>query len=421
MQQIVTAARAIQSEETGFIHSYYGRVDPPHQAVSLEDNLLFVLALCRLKTVEAIQEAKILLEKLLAYQSPAGLFPSYLHEFPFCPDPYRGASLLPPLFSIYHYFHHVLGASLTKSLREAIEKLLNALIPEFPHLSLTDRFRIGGALLGMGHEEGKRWLDIKAFLNSPSRFIPKHLGEAYSGAVMAPGGEVASQLMGWMKTLWHPQLCTYSGPFLRIDFFQGEKEVTLYDLYMGKESPLLKGALVFPHELKVASVEVPSYSHQEDQLCFSWLPMKGQYPFAFQWKGGHLVLYAQEANVSCDGKGILDITMGKAPLMDSKDSGREILWYLSQHLKMSVNGQAATTFRLNDDVCLEDENIAIHLVFEAEEGRFQGHFSKAQAPTEKICFGKHRFHAYHSQILWRTILRPDFAPLRIRFSYASKH
>lgn len=424
----LTTCRAIQSAETGFIHSFYGKIEPPHQAISVEDNLLFALSLCRLKTVEAVQEGKALLEKLLAYQNQEGQFPSYLHEFPHCFDRHRGAALLPPLVAIHRHFHHVLGLPL----KGAIEKLLNALIPETPQMSLPNRFRVGGALASLGKKEGLELLDMKALLAHPSRFIPKHLGEAMSGAIMAEGN-AASTLMEWMKGLWHQELLTYGGPFMRLNFSKGEKEITLYDLYMLAEGnfipsrfnepnlSLLKGALLFPHELKQTEVNIPNFIHKEPTFCFSWLESKGQYPFAFQWKNAYLIFSAPFADsVSCDGKGLLEIKMGKAPVMDSKDSGRELFWYLSPNVKILVNGLAATTFRVNDLITIEDQNMKIELVFEAKEGQFLGHLSKASAPTELECFGKNRFEAYSWQLLWRTISRSDSARVSIRFSYASK-
>lgn len=443
--------RTIQSKETGFVHSFYGKSEAPHQAVSVLDNFLFALALCRLKTIEGVQEGKSLIEKLLAYQNSDGFFPVYLHEFPFVFDRHHGASLLPILFSIHRYFHRVIGSEMAKRLLGSIEKLLNASLSELSLMSLPNRFRIGGALVGYGElthseewvKQGNALLDLQALWNSPSKFIPKHLGEAYSGALIA-GGKTASDLRSWMKSLWHPELSCYAGPFTSVNFNKGDQETTLFDLYMlaeGTEVParfkqaelgLLKAALLFPNELP-PSTESFSTSDMiiEKNSCCSWLPEGenkiGRYPFAFQWGSqeclSSLIFHAPlTENVKFDGKNKINIDMGPCPELETKEPGRELYWFLTpkKDLKILINGQTATTFREGDLLTIEDAHLRIELKFEAKGGVFQGHISKSCLPSEKGNFGKNRFEGYQWQLLWRTISREDNCPVTIHFSYAAK-
>lgn len=443
--------RSIQSKETGFAHSFYGKSEAPHQAVSVLDNLLFALALCRLKTIEGVQEGKALLEKLLAYQSPDGFFPVYLHEFPFTYDRHHGASLLPVLFLIHRYFHRVLGTEITKKLLNSIEKLLSASLSEVPLMSLPNRFRMGGALVGYGEiidseewvKQGNALLDFQELWNSPSKFIPKHLGEAFSGALTAgaltAGGKTASDLHAWMKTLWHPELSCYVGPFTSVNFNKGEQEITLFDLYMLTEVPsrfknpdlgLLKAAMMFPIGLAPSD---ESFAKSDmitgANYSVSWLNEKnpGGYPFAFQWGTGEslqsLILHAPLAEqVKFDGRNKIDIDMGPCPELETREPGRELYWYLTpkEDLKILINGQTATTFRAGDLLTIEDAHMRIELKFEARQGVFQGHISKSCLPSEKGNFGKNRFEGYQWQLLWRTISRDDNCPLTIHFSYAAK-
>ena len=430
--------RGIQSKETGFVHSFYGKSEAPHQAISVLDNFLFALGLCRLKTIEGVQEGKVLIEKLLAYQSVEGFFPVYLHEFPFIYDRHHGASLLPVLFSIYRYFHRVLGAEISKKLLIAIEKLLSATLPELPLMSLPNRFRVGGALVGYGeltHSEewvakGNALLDFDELKNSPSKFNPKHLGEAFSGALIA-GGKIVSDMHGWMKSLWHPELCCYAGPFNRIYFNKGEPAITLFDLYMASKIPsqagLLKAPLVFPIEVQSTEIfEQPNMFIGKNYSC-SWLlegeNKLGRYPFAFQWDNASLIFHAPlTEKVKFNGQDKIEIDMGPCPELETKEPGRELYFYLTPKAdqKILINGQTATTFRVGDLLTIEDAHMKIELRFESKSGVFQGHISKACLPSEKDNFGQNRFEGYQWQILWRTISRDDHCPLTIHFSYAAK-
>lgn len=443
--------RTIQSKETGFVHSFYGKSEAPHQAVSVLDNFLFALALCRLKTIEGVQEGKTLIEKLLAYQSSEGFFPGYIHEFPFIYDRHHGASLLPVLFLIHRYFHRVLGADISKKLLSAIERLLSATLPELPLMSLPNRFRVGGALVGYGAlvqseewvKQGNALLDLDSLWDSPSKYIPKHLGEAFSGALIA-GGEKASDLFVWMKSLWHQELSCYSGPFTRVKFNKGEPEITLYDLYMiaeGNKIPsrfkkhdlgFLKAALLFPNELAASTESFPARDMiiGKNYSC-SFLPegekALGRYPFVFQWGTeeslASLIFHAPlTEKVKFNGHDKIEIDMGPCPELETREPGRELYFYLTpkEDLKIRINGQTATTFRVGDLLTIENAHMKIELKFEAKTGVFQGHISKACLPSEKDNFGKNRFEGYQWQLLWRTISRDDNCPLIIHFSYASK-
>lgn len=418
----IQSARAFQSDETGFLHSFYGKKEAPHQAVSVQDNFLFALALCRLKTMEGVQEGKALLEKLLAYQNQEGLFPTYLHEFPHCFDRHSGVALLPILYSIQRHFHHVLGMG--DRLKEAIDKLLTVSLKESSTLSLPNRFRLGGALVAFGKEGGHELLNMEGFYSHPSRFIPSHLGDMLSGALMAENG-VTEELLKWMKSFWHPRLNCYAGPFNCLHFKEGKKCITLYDLYMVQETgltqdkfkapdlSLLKAALVFPlhHVERQEPVDAVFGNH----FAYSW--GNGQYPFAFQWgTDQHCLLFSESSEVQFDGKQ-LDIQLGV-----QKEERNELSVFFSQKpgMKILINGIPATTFRSGDAITIEDDTMKIQWIFEAKEGIFQGHLSKASLPTETQNFGTKRFNAYEWQLTWRSITRPDPCLVTLHFSYVSK-
>jgi hypothetical protein len=147
LEQALKTGRALQSKETRFVHYYQGKSDQAiHQTIPFYENLLFALALARTRTVEGVQESKAILEKLLAYQSPEGLFPVYLHEYPFYHDQYIGAHLLPIFYWLDHLFHSVIGIDL----KPAIQKLIASTLPEVPHMPPALQAKALGALTAFG-------------------------------------------------------------------------------------------------------------------------------------------------------------------------------------------------------------------------------------------------------------------------------
>ncbi len=72
------AAGHYRSASTGFIHFNYSK-ENSLETIPLYENVCFALALIRTKRRESIQEAKELLEHLLAFEV-IGVFPLDLHE-----------------------------------------------------------------------------------------------------------------------------------------------------------------------------------------------------------------------------------------------------------------------------------------------------------------------------------------------------
>lgn len=368
----IQSGRALQSSETGFVHYFYNKLEGPYQAVPIYENFLFALALCRAKTVESVQEAKVLLDKLLAYQQPDGLFPIFLHDYPNCYDKYIGGKLLPPLYWLHHYFHLPLG-------KEMAEKLSNA-INRLPKAAIVDRLT-AAFLEGNGEEAMKKAL-----------------------------------------AHWNPDLQCYAGPFEKMRFSKGKQELTLFDLYMcaythelsprlqGTNPLFLQGALIFPSHFECKREEVSP---------LSFTP-KGEYPFVFQWGTNGdprlLALFAPRAkNIAYDGA--LTIELGAPPNLEMKEEGKEVVWYAPLGMKILVNGLPATTFRAGDLISIEDDMIRFELKFEGE-GVFQGHLSRGCMPTE---LSHSRFEAYQWQLAWRTISRKEDCNLTIQFNYAFKN
>lgn len=351
--------RALQSSETGFVHYFYQKVEGPYQAIPIYENFLFALALCRVKSVESVQEAKVLIDKLLAYQMPNGLFPIYLHDFPNTYDKYIGKRLIAPLHLLHQYFHLPLGKEMSDKLLSAIHRLSTPYVnPEL---------------------EMKYWHpDLQCYVG-PFKKIRFTKG--------------VQEL-----TLYDLYMCAYTHE--------------LSPRLQGVNPLFLQGALIFPSDFVYKAEKISPFSFDPE----------AEYPFSFQWgtnsKISLLALFAPRAkSIAFDEKNTFIIELGTPPNFEMKEEGKEVVWYASLETKILVNGLAATTFRAGDLISIEDDKIRFELKFQPDSGVFQGHLSRGCMPTE-LHHG--RFEAYQWLISWRTIDRTENCTLKVHFNYVFK-
>lgn len=118
----LAAGRRRQSKQTGFVHHCYENRDAEKETIPAYENAAFALALFRSKTAENIQEAKILLSKLLSFEV-GGNFPVYLHEYPHCRDLYLGCKLKKIFQWILSDFDAILGRELKESLEGCLARI----------------------------------------------------------------------------------------------------------------------------------------------------------------------------------------------------------------------------------------------------------------------------------------------------------
>ncbi len=116
----LAAARRRQSPRTGFIH------EPP-DVIPLYENMCVALALLSERQVASVVEGKELALRLLAFQTPEGNFPVYLHDFPRSFDPHMGLKLAPLMLRILQgnpqsELGQALEVALQKSLAHAAER-----------------------------------------------------------------------------------------------------------------------------------------------------------------------------------------------------------------------------------------------------------------------------------------------------------
>jgi hypothetical protein len=423
----VSCGRAFQSPETGFFHySYQSSDQVPHQAVPFVENILFVLALLRLRTKEAVLEASGLLERLLAYQEVGegeakGNFPLYLHDFPACRDRYLPFQLLLPFFRILEGYGPVLGNGLKHKLNRAIQLLLPCCwrIQETEKTPYIFSMKLACASIrfarhygeSLGVEKGEKLLrELKERGITLSWFTPDQLGDLLLSLQLL--GEEETLLHTW-KPLWEhavscwyqPLLC-YVGPAFHVRQVKEEQQATVYDLFMGHVAGAyshrvfeihpyqLQAALIYPSKLVLPEKALP-YSfegvfeekkwkvYQGVSFAYSWIEQESalrdyqkpvMHPFYFVW-GSPMRMHSlslqgdqfSKLKVSDLDTARLELQVEMPYVSNHQDDEKELslAFYVDRtdQLKKLVAGKPATIFEWGETVELIDQALALKLKF----------------------------------------------------------
>lgn len=437
MRQLVELAvncgRKRQSGQTGLVHHYHGAHEgEPHLAVPIVENLLFVLALFKSRTMENIAEAKEILDRLLHFQNGhigevgAGNFPLYLHDFPQCKDRFVSAHVSLPLYWILKLFHQVLG----QALKERLEKALSLAVahalrsmeektaPYPVALKIAAVAKAGGALLHDAALErtGEELLGQLQQHPDPAAWMCP----AALGAMLTALAAVYPQLKGspwndlWihLDDTWHRSTGCYIGPALKEWQLMAEPQPTLYDLFMGylsgefssralKDSLThLEAALIPPFEDSLGEPAYPLLRkgtlgsatwvmHHDRSIAYSVLQREPACIKPSCEKGYHLlrVLWGNKQHVHslvCPGgnyKGVsvVDVPggfdmlfeLGAPPVEDAeREQTREVAFFGDIHagFNIAVAGAKATTFLLGDEIKFESPGLAASMTFSLEDG-----------------------------------------------------
>ncbi len=405
----VQSGRKLQSKQTRLIHHFYGKREQPiDQTIPFYENLLFAQALCKMRTVDAIQEAKALLLHLLAYQHPNGLFPVYLHEYPYCHDLFCGARLLPVFFRLEEYFQTYLGVNLAGPMQRLAEKTRD----ELPKMPSALRAEAEGALIAMG------LLPQSAFQQPIPSGSPEDLAEWLTGAHLA-GVDLPSALP------YNSKSYCFTGSWRDVAFERGTPQIGLLDLYAAaslREIPshwpshhpaFLKSALLFPERqagflCSSASFEVGTEPSDGNGY------QRGNYPFYIFWgsKRRALTLHPGSLKAVTAQGNIIAMALG------NEEGDIELTYDAFPGAIFKVNGLTATVFRSGDLLTIEDGEGVLTLRFEVMgEGRFLGHLSKGNRPTEWVNAGEDRFTAYCNLLTFRNLERKEDCLVKLHWSF----
>lgn len=464
----IRAGRKRQSSQTGYIHHcYHIQEEEIHYPIPMVENILFALALFRTRTSENMIEAKDILQKLLAFQNsedPAlkGNFPIYLHDFPQCKDRYIGVHLLPPFFWIMKHYQQVLGNQLNEKLISSINFLLAYCLkiqkekpaPYFIGIKLAAGLKAFGFLFKNAEIEQEGEILMQEFIKQgqhPSWMIPQYIGDICIALQMIyPDFNKSPWSHFWdhLSNTWHRTSSSYIGPAIR-EFQQGEQpQQTLYDLYMGcfsnafsqralMDSPIhLQAALIQPMEGKIPPVNYP-YAAKGEVQGHSWkMFSKEKYAYALLdksealnpslEKGFHLMRILWGTNrahtLVCQGGNpakldfkaeeeeiLLNFWLNDPAPGEDREKNKEIAFYVDVQdgAVIQVEGERASTFKMDEKVDLFLENLNCQLKFSLleGEGQFMGHIMRGNRPSQISLKGENKYHAYDWQIFLRTLRR----------------
>lgn len=479
----LAAGRSLQSQQTGFVHYYYGEMDQQgHQTIPLFENALFALALLRSRLVENIQEAKELIKRLLVFQnlqedSSHGNFPVYLHDYPVCHDPSQGLQLLTPFYWMISQFGHVLGAELRRQLEQASRNIIAYSLPfhamkPFPYFLMIRLFAAQFAFGKLWHNEewlesGKQQLDHLAERQLVGWSSTKHLGDLLPGLQMVyPSikNSLWSPLWQLMQQTWHAPTGSYAGPCVR-EWQEGEEpQPNLYDLYAGYFAGQFsrRAGLLRPYHLHASFIQasadrfdaVPSLCHIEGVFRNQRWEMAGQQdgiytllektqeldasveqtftPFRMLWgdlnkahsfvcQGGHYekLEYTREGESAI----ILTFDLGAEVPPEDREKRREIEFFadFGPDVKFSLGGKASMTFEMGQELKIGLGQHELTLAFDLMEGEgdFFGHVTRGNRPSQVDLKGERRFQAYDWTFFLRTIRRQGPCRIRATLKFAS--
>lgn len=477
----LTVGRSRVSEQTGFVHHHY-HIDGTPQTIPTLENFVFAYALLKNKSAETIQEAKLLLERLLNFQCfdeglSEGNFPIYLHEYPLCRDRLLSINLLPVVYWITKQFTTVLGGELNKKLQNATQGLISHSLQtlEEKPLPYIYQLKLASSLSAFGKLLDDKTLIERAnsleseldkdTLNS-SWFSPADLGDILLSLQME-GASLSES--GW-ENLWNhlcdtydASLCAYVGPCLQQYYWKQQPQLTLYDYFMSSytKTPLnrlngegsivpLYASLIQPHKnillekkfpiSKSGHIEgkkwlmhgnghfsVSTLDHTGNKLDSLWkgiLPMQllvaeGTQMVSMVAQGGNY----NELTSSIEGDCIqLEYELPEDVDVEHKEEKKEIVLSATRQDDMSlfVNGSKSNTFKLGDEVTLKFKEHTITTTFDLiqGDGRFIGHVMPGNRASQLALKNGNRFNAYDWQLFLRTLSRSG--PCRIRVNVTVK-
>ncbi|MBM3198056.1 MAG: hypothetical protein FJZ58_02220 [Chlamydiae bacterium] len=404
LERILELIRPRISPQTGFLHANLEDLrDPRQDPIPLTENLLYASVLLHTKSVQHIQEGRVLLEKILAFESE-GNFPLYLHEYPSCRSAYQAVELLPIFFYLLRNCTSILSDDLQNRLISLSKRILQNLQKE--ELPKIIQRKID-AFLGRFSQED--W-----YPTSPAEWAEYCLCSQMQGSSLQPALDQ-----------WNRNLCVYMGEAFQYLQEGEEPLVTLFDYFMGEalgnlsaraeQNPmlLLRSILVRP---MTVDFQASKGTTQE-----AFLLMPGQRPSGVLYFGGRekthsFALDAKKGEWRLDKskERIYVLSYTYAEEIPREEESVECAFFLnlSAASKVLIQGKQATLFRPGEWVEMVTESGSLRFCFIVDrgEGQWTGHILRGNRPLQK---DKSPFACYDRIIALRTLRRSSIAKLQI--------
>jgi hypothetical protein len=394
-----------KSAETGLLHLHpeiYEGLSV--QAAPTYENFLFVLLLLRKKTHEHVNEAKILLRRLFAFQNFSsneqnGNFPVELTEYPVCRDWLLSLRLGLVLAAIRMDFFSILGEELGAQLIRSQKALLESAKATQQQIafSLSKKmlFDIEMALFDPSlpiHVEEELLIDSSEWM------CPSTFGKILAAASYLP--TKLSILPSFALQLWHKKATTYQGPACGVYQFGKDPEVTLFDFYCSllANIPLNDKSWPYIDALELALLH-PKMCMIEQDFSFptdiSWSVQKasevtiascffspkhpeGFHPirvvtpestFVFQFPNGSLV------SLEPQGKGFVGTVLRTKEPDEDDPTLLRCFVERKKSMKILAGGEQSTTFDSYQGVTFDCHSVCCSIVLGSQEAETFGHVS----------------------------------------------
>ncbi|MDN3504167.1 MAG: hypothetical protein P0S95_01165 [Rhabdochlamydiaceae bacterium] len=416
------ACLKIKSDQTNFLH--FNREKPygkNHDTIPLYHNFLYILSLLRSHQVDYMQEGMRILTHLLYFQNQ-GMFPNYIHNFPFVRQSPLQVDILAPIMIIYRDYGHLFSDELSNRLKLALIDILEA-CRQIPVLDTHSELKVNLFAYAYGilfDSEAlfplKSWNEIKVLgshqlsdllifaqllLKTPmEKEIKKILNlceKSYHFATRNFSGIQSYELWNGAsakQTLFHHVMNLRHG--LQLD----EKSDNLMFLSLVDFASLpavelnSQGDSFFNHMTKVSDCENPL------QTIFN-------YSFATEKDFFHLTSYVGEFEFSSKmiEEGKLEAQFKITKEFDPQLCREPIIkLFISQpeKVKVLVEGKCATTFQANENVSLMMREEEVGLLFHSnnDQSHFLGKVCRSNRPAQ---VNATKFDAYDLEVAIRSV------------------
>lgn len=469
-EMALLAGRKRQSSQTGYVHHFYSNEAETPQTIPVVENIYFALSLLRTKTSEQMSEAKDLLERLLFFQVE-GNFPIYIHEFPHCKDRFLGAQILPALFYILEEFQSVLGAELKQRIQKAAHQLIYFNLHMFEEKSpsygigmkIAASAKVFGRYFGEPNLETKGEQLLSHYHSmgiQPAWCVPSSIADICTALQLVFKKISDSPWNHFFEHLlhtWHRPTRTYIGPGLK-QFQQGEEpQPNLYDLFLGyfsegfsaralKDAPYhLSAILIRQTEELLPNLNLPAMLegnlneskwaiYQHEQFAYSLINKSALlnqahenafHPLNLIWGN-----FERVHTFVCQGGNFESFDFIFQPNeiqlfiklipnfeLEDREKCREISFFfdMEKDVKMTIQGEVATTFGLEEEFALVTSQIQLSLLVALAkgEGQFLGHLMKGNRLSQILTKGEHRYKAFDWQIFFRTLRRLEHCEFKV--------
>lgn len=373
----LAACRKRQSPRTGFVH-LFAADETAVDTIPLYENFCFAFALFRQKTGEAVLEGKQLLERLFAFQTESGNFPTYLHDFPRAWDHSLPLKIAPLLIHLLRSFGSVLGTDFKEVMESVLAKCLKFAVKrqeEKPYSFLWEQ-------------------RLNALLGQPLTHPETDCFSAQDWSDWIVTCQIAGQT-GPFPIPYNNALQAFLGPVVAQEKGEPRPEAIEWILADGDFTP----RLLVEHPGQIAAVALLPFTTSSSIEESVSTTVNG-----LIWKGNKLhSLYAKRE---------FDLPAGV-------EIGKELLFeaglFVDLGAEIFINGQKGTVFRLGDLITIQTLERKIDCRFELVEGEgsFCGHILRANRPNQTACKGPLLYETFDWQVGVRTLRRSGACKIKL--------